>query len=166
MSKLIIKQKQAIRIICKANFRNHTGPLFAKLKILTIEQMIQLYRTKFMHSFHFKRLPLSFAETWQTNGQRHPDRALRNDDDYYIPAHRIELVKKMPLYTFPAAWNEAGGNKFNPIQHLYMKEFPPSPIPLCVTLYLNFKFYSNNLVRIQIFLIETLHSFASSKGIG
>ena len=123
MSKLIIKQKQAIRIICKANFRNHTGPLFAKLKILTIEQMIQLYRTKFMHSFHFKRLPLSFAETWQTNGQRNPDRALRNDDDYYIPAHRIELVKKMPLYTFPAAWNEAGGNKFNPIQHLYMKEF-------------------------------------------
>jgi hypothetical protein len=29
-------------------------------------------------------------------------------NDYFIPQHRIELVKKLPLYSFPAAecWNQ------------------------------------------------------------
>jgi hypothetical protein len=36
---------------------------------------------------------MSFAETWITNGERNPDCMLRNADDYYIPAHRVEFVK-------------------------------------------------------------------------
>jgi hypothetical protein len=57
-----------------------------------------------MHSYYFQKLPLSFAQLWQANIERNPERTLRNDD-YFIPQHRIELVKKLPLYTFPAAWN-------------------------------------------------------------
>jgi hypothetical protein len=36
MNKLRIKQKAAVRIICNAGFREHTGPLFAQLKILPL----------------------------------------------------------------------------------------------------------------------------------
>jgi hypothetical protein len=75
-----------------------------------------------MHSYYFKKLPLSFAELWQTNRQRNPDRALRGAEDYYIPPHRIEIVKRMPLFAFPAAWNAADDTKYNPVQHLYVKE--------------------------------------------
>ena len=63
---------------------------------------------------------MSFAETWITNGERNPDRMLRNAEDYYIPAHRVEFVKILPLFTFPAAWNNAPGEKHNPRQHLYL----------------------------------------------
>jgi hypothetical protein len=72
-----------------------------------------------MHCYHFKKLPLSFNEMWKTNKERIPERILRNADDLYVPAHRVELVKRLPL---PTAWNSAPGNKTNPVQHLYLKE--------------------------------------------
>jgi len=133
LSKLFLKQKQAVRTILNANYRAHTAPIFAQLKILPLLQMIKLYRVKFMHNYYFKKLPLSFNETWLTNRQRNPARLLRDSDDYYIPAHRIELVKRMPLYSFPLAWNNAEGDKFNPRIHLYVRELKqillvPQPI--------------------------------------
>jgi hypothetical protein len=66
-----------------------------------------------MHSFHFKKLPLSFAEMWQTNLERNPERALRNANDYFNPAHRVETVKRLPIISLPTAWNSAPGDKFN-----------------------------------------------------
>jgi hypothetical protein len=47
-----------------------------------------------MHSFYFKKLPLSLAEMWQTNLERNPDRALRNANGNFIPTHRVETVKR------------------------------------------------------------------------
>jgi hypothetical protein len=82
----------------------------------------ELSKIKFMHSFYFKLLPTSFAETWISNGERNPNRMLRNADDYYIPAHRVEFIEKLPLFSFPAAGNYALGEKLNPRQNLYLKE--------------------------------------------
>ena len=75
-----------------------------------------------MHSYYFKKLPMSFSELWLTNRQRNQDRILRDADNYYIPPHRIEIVKRMPLFAFPTAWNEAADIKYNPVQHLFIKE--------------------------------------------
>jgi hypothetical protein len=122
LSKLVIKQKQAIRIVSSESYRAHTAPLFQKLKILPLDKLITLYNVKFMHKYHFRKLPLSFAELWQTNHQRNPERILRDAEDYYLPPYRIEIVKRMPLFAFPAAWNEADAIKYNPIQHLFIKE--------------------------------------------
>jgi hypothetical protein len=74
-----------------------------------------------MHSYYFQTLPLSFAQLWRTNIERNPERTLRNANDYFIPQHRIELVKKLPLYTFPAAWNSETDEKFKPSQKAYLK---------------------------------------------
>jgi hypothetical protein len=122
LEKLIVKQKQAIRTICNATYRAHTAPLFKQQKILPVEKLIEYSKIKFMHSFHFKKLPLSFANTWTTNFERNPERALRNANDLFILPHRVEFVKRLPLYTFPLAWNSALGEKLNPRQHLYLKE--------------------------------------------
>ena len=78
----LIKLK-LIRVICNANYRAHTAPLFKELKILPLDDLITYSRIKFMHSFHFKKLLLSFAEMWQTNFERNPERALRNANEYY-----------------------------------------------------------------------------------
>ena len=122
LDKLIVKQKQAIRTICNELYRAHTPPLFKQLKILPVEKLIQFSNVKLMHSFHFKMLPISFANTWMTNIERNPERALRNANDLFIPPHRVEFVKRLPLYTLPHVWNNAPGDKLNPRQHLYLKE--------------------------------------------
>jgi hypothetical protein len=74
-----------------------------------------------MHSLHFKKLPLSFGEMRQTNLLRNPERALRNANDYFIPPHRVETVKRFPNISLPTAWNSAPGDKFNVKQFLYLK---------------------------------------------
>jgi hypothetical protein len=58
-----------------------------------------------MHNYYFRKLPFSFHNLWPTNAERNPIWELRNANDYFIPRHRIELVKRMPLYSFHAAWN-------------------------------------------------------------
>lgn len=42
---------------------------------------------------------------WITVRERNPNYALRNANDLYVPPPRIELVKRLPLYAFPKAWN-------------------------------------------------------------
>ncbi len=58
----------------------------------------------------------------QTNFERNPVRALRNANEYYIPPHRVEIVKRLPSISLPTAWNSAPGDKFNAKQHLYLKQ--------------------------------------------
>ncbi len=94
--RLKVKQKEAIRIICNVGYREHTAPLFAQLKILPLDQLIELSILKFMHSFKHNMLPLSFTNMWQTNRNRLPDRELRNADQLYIPPHRFATLKRLP----------------------------------------------------------------------
>jgi len=50
-----------------------------------------------------------------------PNRELRNANNLQVPAHRIEIVKRMPICSFPTAWNTAPQEKENPAQHLFLK---------------------------------------------
>jgi hypothetical protein len=66
--------------------------------------------------------PFPSAETWITNNNRNPDRILRKADDLYVPAHRVEFVKRLPLFSFLGEWKTAPGNRVNPRQHQCKKE--------------------------------------------
>jgi hypothetical protein len=54
----------------------------------------------------------SFSNTWTTQEQRHPELNLRNATDIYLPFPRIELYKKLPIYSLPYAWNETGDLRY------------------------------------------------------
>jgi hypothetical protein len=41
--------------------------------------------------------------------------------DYVPVSSTVEFVKRLPLFSYPLAWNLALGNKLNPRQHLYLK---------------------------------------------
>jgi hypothetical protein len=122
LEKLRVMQKKAIRVIKNANYRAHTAPLFRELKILPLDDLILYSNTKFMHHYYLNQLPFSFNGTWFTNEERNPERVLRNAQDLFIPAHRVELVKRMPYFAFPSIWNNALGNKFNRKHYSYMRE--------------------------------------------
>jgi len=100
MSKVELKQKQAIRTICRAGYRDHTAPLFRNLGILPIDRLVTFYRNKFMHNFVNGRLPISFADVWIRNRDRNQIMALRNVDDLFVPPHRIELIKNCLFVRF------------------------------------------------------------------
>jgi hypothetical protein len=122
LDKLKKMQKKAIRSICNANYRAHTAPLFKELKILPLDELIVYSNVKFMHYYYLKQLPVSFNGLWVTNEERNPVRILRNAHDLFVPAHRIEMVKRMPLFAFPTVWNNALGNKNNRKHFSYMRE--------------------------------------------
>jgi hypothetical protein len=121
LQKLRIKQKDAIRSISLAGYRDHTKPLFAENKILPLDEMIKFARLKFMHNFTHRRLPLSFHGLWTTNIMRNPLRVLRNADELYVPAHHLATVRRFPMFSFPLEWNQEADRKLNPSLNVYCK---------------------------------------------
>jgi hypothetical protein len=112
INKLYLLQKKAVRLICNEKYNAHSEPLFKKLEILKITDMISLSKLKFMHQYTYNKLPISFFQTWLTNQERRDLNTnipapllLRNNDDLYEPLSRLELVSKLPLFNFPKIWN-------------------------------------------------------------
>ncbi len=58
LTPLKLKQKQAIRTVCNARYRDHTGPLFKRLGILPLDELIMQILEAKIHA----RFP-----TWQTS---------------------------------------------------------------------------------------------------
>jgi hypothetical protein len=121
LNRLVLKQKEAIRIICNAGYRDHTGPLFKQQGILPLTDLIKFSSLKFMHNFSFNRLPISFSEMWITNRARNPNVILRNADDLYVPPHHFATTKRFQFFTFPKIWNDCDAIKLNPNTNIFAK---------------------------------------------
>jgi hypothetical protein len=121
LNRLKLKQKEAIRIISKAGYRDHTNPLFKQSGILPLENLVKYSNLKFMHKYTHNKLPFSFGETWITNRARNPNLELRNADDLYIPPHHFSTTKRFPLFSFLRIWNKEPVSKFNPSLRIYLK---------------------------------------------
>jgi hypothetical protein len=89
-----------IRIITHSKCNDHTDPLYTELGILPYPKMILQAKLHFMHSFHYSYAPTSFNDTWILNSVRHPDRELRNDNDYYIPRTNLSIFTNFPLHRY------------------------------------------------------------------
>ncbi len=113
LNRLKLKQKEAIRIISKAGYRDHTNPLFKQSGILPLEKLVKYSNLKFMHKYTHSKLPFSFSETWITNRARNPNLEL--------PPHHFSTTKRFPLFSFPRIWNEEPASKFNPSLQVYLK---------------------------------------------
>jgi hypothetical protein len=119
LQRLRVKQKEAIRSINNAGYRDHTVPLFKTNQILPLDEMIKFSKLKFMHCYIHRNLPLSFHEMWPFNRDVNPNRVLRNANDLRIPAHHFATIKRLPLFNFPSVWNEEEERKFNPSSKVY-----------------------------------------------
>jgi hypothetical protein len=106
---LLLKQKMAVRILCGANYNEHTEPLFKFSKILPIEHLIKFFGLQFMHHYVQSFLPSSFANTWPLNSERRADdfhMSLRNNETVDIPYTRLVSLDRHPLTRFPKMWSE------------------------------------------------------------
>ena len=101
---LVIKQKQAIRIVSASPFNAHTDPIFKQQRILPLKDLIELQRLNFMHNVTFNPLFENFKISWPTNAElNNPNH--RNHLDFYIPPAKTSTAKRLPLHTFPSSWN-------------------------------------------------------------
>ena len=65
-----------------------------------------------MHSVHFSYAPKSFNNTWTTNNVRDLNVTLRNNENYVVLIPRTDLFKRLPIYSLPNEWNNAGNLVF------------------------------------------------------
>ena len=73
-------QKCAIRLITNSKFDSPSLPIFVKLKILPIFDLIKLNILLFMYKFHYGLLPTLFINMFKTNSSFHsyPTRLCHN----------------------------------------------------------------------------------------
>ena len=63
-------QKKAIRIVAGSSYNSHTEPLFKKLQVLPLPDLIMFTKIQFMQCFKQGFLPPSFNDTWVLNAIR------------------------------------------------------------------------------------------------
>jgi hypothetical protein len=109
LNELVVKQKQAIRVIHNSSYNAHTESLFKASKILPLPLLADFFKLQFMHQHKYNTLPVSFRDTWITNSERREDAdapVLRNEDDYFVPFTRLHSTDAHPLNYFPKIWND------------------------------------------------------------
>jgi hypothetical protein len=109
---LMVQQKKAVRIISDASYNEHTAPLFITHEILRLDYLIIQSKLTFMHSIKYQYCPKSFRNVFISNPPDNLRYDLRNTNDFMIPRARIEMFKKMPIYTLPLEWNNSGDLQF------------------------------------------------------
>lgn len=109
LNSLVLKQKNALRIINLAKYNSHTQPLFKKSNILPFNMLVEYFKLLFMYNFINNTLPISFNNTWVLNQERNrnEDRAiLRNQNELFIPFSRLMSSDNHPLFSFPRIWRD------------------------------------------------------------
>ena len=104
LKELVLKQKNAIRIITSSKYNSHTSPLFKQSKILPFESLVMFFKLQFMSKYVQGLLPSTFNNVWLKRESWRADNftfSLRNSEDLYIPTALLSQTERQPLFLFP-----------------------------------------------------------------
>ena len=104
LGKLFVVQKRVIRIICNANFRAHTNPLFYYNQILKLEDVYYVQLGSLMYNLNSGVLPTALAKLFTRNNQIH-NYATRQASAYHLPHARTTFTSNTLVCTGPRFWN-------------------------------------------------------------
>ena len=104
MDKLTKVQKWAMRTISCSHYRSHTGPIFAKFRILTVTDMYALELGTFMFKYSVNELPLSFKNFFTKRSEIH-NYSTRHNSNYNLTKNRRTFSDKSVRTTGPHLWN-------------------------------------------------------------
>ena len=100
----LLKLKKTVRIISKAQFREHTRPLFRKLNLLTLTDINNFQQDIFMFKFSNNLLPLTLHNLFQLNRYVHSDNT-RSSFKVHIPLVKTTLSQHFVTFSGPVNWN-------------------------------------------------------------
>ena len=103
---LIILQKKAVRIMTFSEYNSHSSPLFQKLKIFKVSDLIYLYTALFMYDYYSNRLPLIFDNFFKSINKVHQYQTrLASKISYYLPKARTNYGKFNIRFFGAKVWN-------------------------------------------------------------
>ena len=98
--KLSTIQKAAVRHVGKKLFLAHTEPVYKKLKILMLDDLITLQRSTFMFKNSMGRLPSPFSAVFTPLANFSRSRC------YLLPKTKGVKLQNSPTYTLINTWNK------------------------------------------------------------
>ena len=92
---LITLQKKAVRIITFSDVNSHSSPLFRKLGLLKLGDLIYLDNALFMHDYYSYRLPSTFNNFFKSiyKAQSSICNQMVSKKSYYLPKVRTNYGK-------------------------------------------------------------------------
>ena len=117
---MIILQKKAIRIITFSEPGDHSEPLFKKLNILKLTDLVTLHNALLVYYYHHNRLPTSFENFFKTVASIHSyNTRLASKSTYYFNIIKTNYGKFNFRFAAVKVWN----NLDESIKHLPLKYF-------------------------------------------
>ena len=118
---IILLQKKAIRICAGAGFRDHTNPLFIKLKTLKVDDINFLQTSIFMYRHKSNLLPVSFSTMFQPNSAVH-SYPTRQATKLHVSNPHTMLAHKSIRHRGPDVWNSLPNKLCNMLtEHLFKR---------------------------------------------
>ena len=101
---LLTLQKKAIRIISHSGYRDHTAPLFKKLKLLNLKNIYFYQIGLFMFKFHHGLLPPIFNNMFQNNSNVH-SYPTRQREHLHVPVAKYKCLLLSVRFKGVKIWN-------------------------------------------------------------
>ena len=102
--KMLLLQKKAIRVCTNAGYRDHTDPLFARLKTLKVTDINFLQKALFMFRLHNDSLPSHFPPMFCLNRNIHTY-PTRQSNKYHLCNPKTTMAMKSIRHSGPDIWN-------------------------------------------------------------
>ena len=106
MKELMKLQKKAVRIIVKERYNAHTEPIFKKLNLLKLSDLLKLQEFKFCYKLRNDILPSYFIDGLFKYNSEVQRRVTRSSNLLYVPKVRCEMTKGSVQYFIPLAFNK------------------------------------------------------------
>ena len=102
---ILILQKKAIRVISGAKYRDHTLPLFNKLRLLSFPDFVKFKNLCFMYKVYTGLLPKNIMRYFTLARDSH-NYSTRNHGQFEIKYRRTVLKSMSLSMRGPKLWNE------------------------------------------------------------
>ena len=121
MNSVVLLQKKIIRIICWVKSREHTDPLYIKLKLLKCEDINKYLLSRFMYRIHHGDITM-LGGYFIKNSNIHKYNT-RQSDHYHVPSFKTNLGKACFKYQGALIWNNILKHEIdiNASDHLFAK---------------------------------------------
>ncbi len=105
IKRLQVLQKKAVRALVGARYNANTSPIFRRLKILRISDLIDLEQAKLSYKFVHNELPPGISMLFLPNAfnHRYNTRAIRNPR---VAKHKTSIIHKSFLIKSPTIWSD------------------------------------------------------------
>ena len=104
LSKLVVLQKRAVRLIENAPYLSHSDPIFKKLSILKLNSIYKLSCLLFMYKIKNNQIPNVCNNLVLFNSTSESIYSLRTIDNFVVPNHRTTLRSRSIKIQGPKIW--------------------------------------------------------------